>query len=110
MNDDFEKGLKKTLEQWDEPLPPSIEGRLRAARRTAMQTPVQRGGSKLVLSGLSLGLVAVVAVGVLNQQQPVLNHSPAEDMLMLTGGDEFELYDEIEFMLWLDEIGEADVG
>ncbi len=110
MNDDFEKGLKKTLEQWDESLPPSIQGRLRAARRTAVQTPPQRGGSKLILTGLSFGLIVVVAVGVLNQQQPVLKHSPAEDMLMLTGSDEFELYDEVEFMLWLDEIDEADVG
>ena len=110
MSNDFESGLKKTLEQWDEPLPPSIEGRLRAARRTALEIPAKRGVPRLVVTGMSLGIVAVVAVGVIKQQQPEVMESPAEDMLMLTGSDEFELYDEIEFMLWLDEIEKSDVG
>lgn len=110
MSNDFEDDLKNTLKQWDEPLPPSIEGRLRAARRTALETPAKRGIPKYVTAGMSLGMVAVVAVGVIKQQPSAVIESPAEDMLMLTGSDEFELYDEIEFMLWLDEIEESDVG
>lgn len=110
MNDDIESGIKKTLAQWDEPLSPSIEGRLRAARRTALEAPAKRGMPRILVAGMSLGLVAVVSVGVLNQQQAVTLESPAEDMLMLTGSDEFELYDEIEFMIWLGEAEAGDFG
>lgn len=110
MNDDIEHSVKKALKRWDDPLPPNIEGRLRAARRTALEAPASRGMPHLLTAGLALGLVAAVTVGVLMYQQPGFDGPQAEDMLMLTTGDEFELYDEIEFMIWLGEAEEAEFG
>lgn len=110
MNDDVENAVRKTLKRWDEPLPPSIEGRLRAARRTALEAPADRGLSRLAAPALALGLVAAVTIGVLDDRQSAVNSPQAEDMLMLITGDEFELYDEIEFMIWLGEAEEPEFG
>ena len=106
-NEEFEKRLKQKIEQWDEPLTPNIEGRLRAARRSALDANNSLSRNRTLLGGASYAAVAVVAFGLLQVQQserPV--SAPVDDMRMLTSGDEFELYDEMEFMLWLEEHGD----
>lgn len=110
MNDeDLNQSLSQKLKQLNEPLPPGVQGRLRAARRTALQLPVQKRPSKLLMTALSLGCVAAVAVIGVQVHQPPSSAAPVDDIVMLTSGDDIELYDDLEFMLWLSEQTDAEL-
>ena len=102
-NKDLNQSLSRKLKQWNEPLPPGVQGRLRAARSTVLQSPVQKGPSKFLLTAMSFGCVAMVAVISLQVHRHPSSAAPVDDMYMLTSGDDFELYDNVEFMLWLGE-------
>lgn len=109
-NEDLNKYLGDKLNRWDEPLPPSVEGRLRAARRTALSSKSSSMAKMFLLPAMSLVCMAIVAMVVLRSQSPSLPMAPVDDMYMLTSGDDFELYDDVEFLLWLGEQGDAALG
>ena len=108
-NEDLNRSLKQKLKQLDEPLPPNVQGRIRAARRTALQSPAQKRTNKYLLTAVSLGCVATVAVIGLQVYQPPSSSAPVDDMVMLTSGDDLELYEDLEFMLWLGEQSDAEL-
>ncbi len=111
-NDKFEAKVRAQLQDWQPELPPNVAGRLRAARRTAIAyAPTQRKLSPVKLAMLSTACVAMVAVGVvtMNREQDK-EQIRMEDMVMLSTGDEFELFDDIEFLLWLESQGDVDLG
>ena len=110
MNDeDLNQSLSRKLKRLNEPLPPGVQGRLRAARRTALQAPAQKRPSKFLLTAMSLACVATVAVIGLQEHQPPSSTAPVDDMVMLTSGDDIELYEDLEFMLWLGEQSDAEL-
>ncbi|MBX2837289.1 MAG: hypothetical protein KTR35_10575 [Gammaproteobacteria bacterium] len=109
-NEEFEKQLRDNLKPWDEPLPPSIEGRLRAARRTALESKSGRSATHFWIPALALGCIAVVALVTLRSHTPTTTGAPLDDMYMLTSSDDFELYDDIEFLFWLSEQPDLERG
>lgn len=118
MNENkFSQKLKRELKQLDEPLPPSVAGRLRAARREVINNdkavlPYSKQGRLLPAAFLtSATCVALLAVGVnrTNTLEPAEIDSP-DDLVLLTSGDELDMLENVEFLLWLAEQDEADLG
>lgn len=111
----FVDRARTSLEARSQQIPPSLEGRLRAARRTALATPrhtLHRGWLPAVASA---ALVAVVvAVGWFSRplEEPGITlarlnlDNAAGDLEMLTREEPLELYQDLEFYYWLEQGGE----
>lgn len=105
-NDEFEQQLSQAMKSQQEPIPAHIQGRLRAARRTALEQSSEKPRSiigKPALAGLALCTAGVLSFALLTQQDALPVGDRADDMLMLTSNDDLELFEEMEFLIWLEQ-------
>lgn len=109
-----DKWIRQTREVFHrgvDELPPSVRGRLRAARREALQgrararTPAP--WSRWVSAGAGVAAAALVAVAVVfdgdRGERPVQASDKARDLEILLSGNELELYENLEFYAWVSE-------
>jgi hypothetical protein len=106
QSEQFVTQVRQTLDQSVETLDPVVCARLRAARQRALAQP-QRAG-KLTYTGWAFAGAAAVAL-VIAMVVPRFDNSDAganvyfvEDVQLLSGGDDLELYDDLEFYRWLE--------
>ena len=115
-DDDMIKDIRQRLDDAAEQLDPAIAGRLRAARRTALEARPRPGfGYRPVLAG-GVALATVVLVTVYIGRGPGGVDAPpvslaglANDMELISEADNLELFNELEFYQWLVE-NEQDAG
>lgn len=134
MSDDLlVKRIRRALEHWEGELPPNTAGRLRAARREAIDSldtsqnaadiaakyptdnprPASLTGFDFQSAALGFASLAAVAltVGLVLQDVGVnVNTLSPEDRLILSSEDDFEMYREVDFLLWLSEQDDAELG
>lgn len=110
-----EKWIRRARDAFDRgvgELPPAVQGRLRAARREALEgrarsrTPAP--WFRWVPAGAGLAAAALVAVAVLIQgesgpERPVQAADKARDMEILLSGNELEMYENLAFYAWVSE-------
>jgi len=115
-DDPLTERIQQQLIHWDEDLPPSVAGRLRAARRDALNSvelqPEWRLGG---LSGAGLGFASLFVMlltltVVLRDSAAVIEIPDTEDMVMLSSEDDFELFRDVDFLFWLAQQDDADLG
>lgn len=116
---DFVDKVRATLDARSERLSPSHQGRLRAARRTALAAPRRATAHRLWLPALATAALVVVVVTMAWVSRPVMeqelslaqtSRAPAAgDFEMLTQDMPLELYQDLEFYYWLEQ-GEANAG
>jgi len=104
-DDRFLEALRTTLDRQTETLAPEVRSRLARARRAAigrLQRP-RFGDTALVpaaVFGCALALLPVFNVG---REHPEL--APAlEDLDLLSGTEALEMYDDLDFYLWLETL------
>lgn len=115
MNSDdrqFIDSVRRDLDRVLEETPPEVSHRLRAARQSVLDQQRRRAWQARVPVMAAAMLVLVVAGGVWLGQVPepagpVVADAvqQAGDFEMLTGGDDFALYNDLDFYLWLDKRG-----
>jgi len=118
MNDDEQRFIERAREGLDarsERLSPSQEGRLRAARRTALNSSRHASSRRYWLPAMATAALVVVAVMVSWIPQPteqpgitlaqVSPDKAAGDFEMLTQDTPLELYQDLDFYYWLDQGG-----
>jgi len=112
MNDeDLVRRVRRKLDAWDLAPPADVRGRLRAARREALSIDSnERRVAPATLVFASVAVVAITVTFLLRQSTHGIESLPSEDMVMLSTEDDFELYDEVDFLLWLGEQNDADLG
>jgi hypothetical protein len=117
---DLEARARAAYQRESEALQPAVRKRLALARREALIAAAPRG-SRLAWGlpvwlpvGATAVLVAALAV-VLTQRNQEGNYAElaqtaatVEDMEILLGDEDFELLDNLDFYLWLEE--QADAG
>ena len=91
---------------------PALQGRLRAARRTALEGRSKLHQRRFLLPGVASALVLTVAISTLWFQAverpevtlaTMLQAATASDLQLLHGTDEMELYRDLEFYYWLEQ-------
>jgi hypothetical protein len=109
-DDDMIADIRKRLDEGTEQLDPAITGRLRAARRTALEAGSRpRLSYRPVLAGgvaLATVLFVIVYVGrgpITSEQNGTELARLAGDMEIITEADNLELFDDLEFYQWLAE-------
>lgn len=113
MNDEQQRFVEKaraSLDARSQQLSPALEGRLRAARRTALAS--SRAPERSWLPAMAATALVVVVAGTswlaLPQRGQV--SAPAglavEDFDILTQDEPLTLYQDLEFYYWLDQGGE----
>jgi type VI protein secretion system component VasF len=106
---------RASLEARSQQLPPTLEGRLRAARRSAL-APSRRFAHRAWLPAMATAALVAVVVALswfsrpleepgLTLAQLSLDNS-ASDFDMLTRDEPLELYQDLEFYYWLEQGGE----
>ena len=105
MNKDqeFQQSLKKTLDR--QTVDSETRETLRAARARVLGESTTTRGSRWIPATvgacLALAIVALVLYrGVDDNQLPQM---AADDLTVIAGEDELELFEELEFYLWFDE-------
>lgn len=121
--------VRTRLKAWDDALPADISGRLRASRRDALTgagSGAHRRSHPWRMAGVGLAVTAGVAWLALGQLRaphnaprnnpidvaerevlPGLSALDADDWSMIARGDDVQLYEDLEFFLWLDESDDA---
>ncbi len=96
---------------------PSLQGRLRAARREALATRSASHGFRLAAMAASFFLVITISVlwfrpSPVPQQHAggLLQATNSIDQQMLHSGDDIEFYQELEFYYWLQQQEPAHAG
>ncbi len=115
MNDESQllQRIRKQLDSEIETQSPSVQGRLRAARREALAGNKARSSShRLWVPAMAASLFAVVVSTSLWLQHNERSDSPSTillqlaneaDMQMINAGDDIELYQNLEFYYWLQQ-------
>lgn len=114
MSDERElvQRIRQELDARVEAQSPTLQGRLRAARREALQGRLPRTGHRLWLPAVAASLFAVVATTSLWLQQAersgngvevLLQAANEADLQLLRAGDDIELYQELEFYYWMQQ-------
>ena len=103
-SDPFNQKIKQSLDE--ETLELSVQQELAQARQQALHSAQQEPTWQWQRPALALGLVAILAITVLlmmpaKQQSLPLDNIEAFDIL--TSTDELEMYQNLEFYLWLDQ-------
>jgi len=112
---DFLKRVRHSLDARSQQLSPSLEGRLRAARRHAFSPSRRAVSRRLWLPAMATAALVVIAVTLswspphsgkpeLSLAQSTLGNA-AGDFEMLTQGAPLELYQDLEFYYWLEQEG-----
>ncbi len=108
----FLQQLRRELDRQVEGQSPSLQGRLRAARREALQAEGRTVSRRLWLPAFAASLFVVVTVAALWFQSiehaspdavVLLQAANTLDTKMLNEGDDLELYQELEFYYWLQQ-------
>ncbi|WP_455366799.1 hypothetical protein [Kaarinaea lacus] len=108
----FLSAAKTTLESSVEQIDDHTQARLAAIRRRAVDTAANKPPLAssvfsrwfLPVGGLATACAAVLVAVTLWTQEPEQNSAPVavlEDLNILTGSDELEFYQELEFYEWL---------
>jgi ferric-dicitrate binding protein FerR (iron transport regulator) len=113
VNDDrFIGRIRSELDARAEGLAPSTLGRLRAARRTALDAASRRSPRRHWLSAVAASLLVAVVSSVLwfeVQHTPemalesLLQTASMSELQLLDEGDDLELYRDLEFYYWLEQ-------
>lgn len=99
----FVETVKAALDQSQADLDSVTLARLRAARRTALQTkPDKIGWWRPHRVWLATAFSMVLAVTLWLGQQPGKAVLPVDDLPLLTASEDFELYRDLEFYQWLE--------
>ncbi len=108
----FLSAAKTTLERSADQLDDHTQERLAAIRRYAVDAAIKQQAVAspaftrwiLPVGGFATACAAVLVAVTLWTQEPVKNTAPVaalEDLNILTGNDEIEFYQELEFYEWL---------
>ncbi len=101
----FVERARAALDQRAHELNPPIDGRLRAARRTALEGAAGSRPRWLWASGLAVAATAVLAV-FLWLAPPTQGPAPQlEDLELLSSSESLEFYEDLEFYDWLAQDG-----
>ena len=108
-----EPWLSGAVEQLREPLTPSISAQLRAARRLALEQPIQKPSTNLFYLWGVPTLASVFAIMVSfslwdkpDEKPPILQTADSvllEDLPIFKASDDWELYKNIEFLNWMEQ-------
>ncbi len=91
---------------------PALQGKLRAARRRALEGRSDASSRRFLLPGLASALVLTVAITTLWFQalerpevalETMLQAATSSDLQLLNSTDEMELYRDLEFYYWLEQ-------
>ncbi len=120
MSDDKEQQLlstiKSRLDEAEENLPANVTGRLQAARFDALNRQPQSLLNRWAMPAAAIsGIVLTAVLGLNLIQAPESGLTPESlaginDFTLLLANDDFEMYQDLEFYLWLDESDEADIS
>ena len=108
-----EPWISHAVEQLSQPLHPSIAAQLKAARRSALDQPKRKSRlSPLFLWGVPTlaSLVAIILSFGLWQEPdndiPLLqtaDNAVLEDLTIIKASDDLEFYQNMEFLLWMEQ-------
>ena len=115
----FAETLGKRLSQdADASLPPHISGRLRAARRAAMQPPTRSRAARPIAWASATAIAAVtvllavtvvpdggVDVESLNQ---VSNAEAAQALELIAAAEDLEMFEQLDLLFWLEKVSGDD--
>lgn len=114
-DNEFIEKARLSLEQGLERTPAHISSSLRAARQHALGSPRHSEQPFWLPAMATAALVAVIGAGVWFGYTPQQQSAPApklaatemelrvNDFEMLARGDDLELYEDLEFYLWLEQ-------
>ena len=109
--------ISRELDAQVEAHSPALQGRLRAARREALQGKAQHA-SRFWKPALAASLLITMVSTIFWTQWDgypdsdggmLLQASNESDMQMLHAGDDIDLYQNLEFYYWMEQ-GQADAG
>jgi hypothetical protein len=112
VNDDrFIERIRGELDGRAEGLAPSTQGRLRAARREALDSAHHRTAHRRWLPAVAASLFVMVATGTVwfelirtpDLAAELLQTAAMSEMPLLDEGDDLELYRDLEFYYWLEQ-------
>jgi negative regulator of sigma E activity len=108
-DDELTRRITGALDEGTVRLDGSTRSRLAQARQRALAAPHAR---RWVLPATGGAVLASVVAAALWLSQPVSTSLPVEpqDLEMLTAGDRLELYQELDFLRWLEEMEADRVG
>ena len=117
-----EEKLEFYVKSLDAELAPSVANKLKAARIDALSQANRSRKSWIVpaLAFSSLACIGILVTGVMAPDTPgpesqwgsvaEIGDLSSDDLVLLSEGEEFELLENIEFILWLSELDDADLG
>lgn len=101
--------VRQHMDQTTQELDPTITARLAAGRQQALKQMGQepRGRSRTTLTGFglaaSVAMVAVLASFYTGNERPTGPVSEADALEMMAAEEPLELYEDLEFYLWLEQ-------
>lgn len=101
---DIDQFIKDTLD--GSPLEDSTRQRLDAMRHAALAADTRPVFARFAWPAMALASFAIVAVTlslVLRSAEPAVDDHAIESFEIMTSSDDLEMYQELEFYLWLDE-------
>jgi hypothetical protein len=107
MNEDeFIRHVKKTLDQRTEALDAETLSRLNRARQTALQQAGHKAGHSLSRAWVPLGGVAaaILLTSIFmfkTEEMATLSDSPVDEIEIIASSDNLDLYEQLDFYLWL---------
>ena len=102
QNAEFARQLKAQLDQSGQQLDHVTLGRLRAARREALQSKRRTAWRQPAAAFATLVLCAVLVTGLMRPAEEVPDSvEMLEDITLLMAQEELEMYEDMDLILWL---------
>jgi hypothetical protein len=105
-DDEIARRARAALDRSADELDAATQTRLRAARRAALDAldaPPSVWPRRALLSASAAGLLFGVSWWLRTPALPVALDDDLDDVEILAGADDLELYDDLEFYRWLDD-------
>ena len=109
---DFIRDIRQTLDQ--APLDAATTQQLDQLRRAALQPTPRRHWMRFAMPVAAFASISVLALALLLLQNQRQHSSPGVDSVdafeIISSSDALEMYQNLEFYLWLDEQETSDLG